>query len=97
MGRPSKFPVEFRESAVAMVRETGRPIAVVARDLGVSETTLGNWVGADRRARGERPAEELSETERAELVRLRRDVAQLRMEREILKKAAAFFVTESTK
>ncbi len=97
MGRPSKFPAEFRESAVAMVRETGRPIAAVARDLGVSETTLGNWINADRRARGERASEELSESEPAELVRLRRDVAQLRMEREILKKAAAFFVTESTK
>ena len=97
MGRPSKYPVEFRESAVTMVRETGRPIAAVARDLGVSETTLGNWVAADRHARGERAPEQLSESERAELVRLRRDNAQLRMEREILKKAAAFFVTESTK
>ena len=97
MGRPSKFPAEFRESTVAMVRETGRPVAAVARDLGVSEATLGNWVNADRRTRGERASEELSESERAEPVRLRRDVAQLRMEREILKKAAAFFVTESTK
>jgi transposase len=97
MGRPTKYPVEFRESAVAMVRETGKPVAAVARDLGVSETTLGNWVLADRRARGEQRADQVSESERAELVRLRRENAQLRMEKEILKKAAAFFVTESTR
>ena len=97
MGRPTKYPVEFRESAVAMVRETGKPVAAVARDLGVSETTLGNWVLADRRARGEQREDQVSESERAELVRLRRENAQLRMEKEILKKAAAFFVTESTR
>jgi transposase len=97
MGRPTKYPVEFRESAVAMVRETGKPVAAVARDLGVSETTLGNWVLADRRARGEQREDQVDESERAELVRLRRENAQLRMEREILKKAAAFFVTESTR
>ncbi len=82
---------------VAMVRETGKPIAQVARDLGINEGTLGNWVTADRRARGDQPADTVSESERSELVRLRRENAQLRMEKEILKKAAAFFVTESTK
>lgn len=97
MGRPTKYPVEFRESAVAMVRETGKPVAAVARDLGVSETTLGNWVLAERRARGEQREDQVNESERAELVRLRRENAQLRMEKEILKKAAAFFVTESTR
>ncbi len=97
MGRPAKYPTEFRESAVAMVRETGKPIAEVARDLGVNEGTLGNWVNADRRRRGEQRLDQVSETERAELMRLRRENAQLRMEKEILKKAAAFFVTESTK
>jgi transposase len=69
----------------------------VARDLGINEGTLGNWVSVDRRRRGEQRADQVSETERAELVRLRRENAQLRMEKEILKKAAAFFVTESTK
>jgi transposase len=97
VGRPAKYPVEFRESAVAMVRETSKPIAAVARDLGINEGTLGNWVAADRRRRGEQPPDQVSETERAELARLRRENAQLRMEKEILKKAAAFFVTESTK
>lgn len=97
MARPSKYPQEFREAAVEMVRETGKPIAHVARELGMNEGTLGNWVAADRRRRGEQPDDQVSETERAELVRLRRENAQLRMEKEILKKAAAFFVTESTK
>jgi len=80
-----------------MVRETGKPIAQVARDLGVNEGTLGNWVNADRRRRGEQAPEQVNESEQAELMRLRREVAQLRMEKEILKKAAAFFVTESTR
>ena len=95
MGRTSKYPAEFREAAVELVRSSGRSIADVARELGVNDTTLGNWIAAERRRRGERP--ELNESERAELVRLRRETAQLRMEKEILKKAAAFFVTESTK
>jgi transposase len=97
VGRPAKYPAEFREAAVEMVRTSGKAIAEVARDLGVNEGTLGNWVAVDRRRRGDQPPEKVSETERAELVRLRRENAQLRMEREILKKAAAFFVTESTR
>ncbi len=97
MGRPSKYRPEFRESAVAMVRDTGKSIAQVARDLGINDGTLGSWVNADRRRRGEQREDQVSESERAELARLRREVAQLRMEKEILKKAAAFFVTESTK
>lgn len=97
MGRPSKYPDEFKQSAVEMVRESGKPIAEVARSLGVNEGTLGNWVMADRRRRGDQPPEKVNESERAELGRLRRENAQLRMEKEILKKAAAFFVTESTK
>jgi transposase len=80
-----------------MVRQSEKPIAQVARDLGINEGTLGNWVSRDRRARGEQREDQVSETERAELVRLRRENATLRMEKEILKKAAAFFVTESTK
>ncbi len=97
MGRPSKYRPEFRESAVAMVRDTGKSIAQVARDLGINDGTLGNWVNADRRRRGEQREDQVSESQRAELAQLRREVAQLRMEKEILKKAAAFFVTESTK
>jgi transposase len=100
MGRPSKYPAEFREQAVELVRATGKSVAEVARDLQINDTTLGNWIKADRAERGVPDAQgvlPLTAAERAELVKLRRDVAKLRVEREILKKAAAFFVTESTR
>ena len=74
-----KFDVEFRAGAVRVVRETGKPIAQVARDLGINEGTLGNWVNKDLNAR--RPGDGgLSESEREELVRLRRENADLAME-----------------
>lgn len=96
MGRPSKYTAEFRREALELVRSSGRPVAEVARSLGVNEGTLGNWVAAERVAR-ERAADPLglSESERVELGRLRREVAELRMEREILRKAAAYFARET--
>ena len=88
-----KFTPEFRAEAVRLVLDTGRPIAQVARDIGVVEGTLGNWVNLYRAEHaGEEP--ELSISERAELAQLRRDNQTLKMEREFLKKAAAFFATE---
>jgi len=51
MGRPSKYPDEFRREAVELVRSSGRSMADVARSLGISDATLGNWVSADREAR----------------------------------------------
>jgi transposase len=77
-----QFTAEFREGAVRIVRETGRPIAQVARELGINAGTLGNWVAKDRAGRGDRPA--LSEDERAELKRLRAENAELRMQRDVL-------------
>jgi transposase len=100
MGRPSKYSPEFREQAVELVRATGKPIAQVARDLQINDTTLGNWIKADNAERGVPDSSgllPLTGAERAELAQLRRDNAKLKMEREILKKAAAFFVTESTR
>lgn len=72
-----KFDQEFRAGAVRIVRETGKPIAAVARELGINEGTLGNWVATERRAR-ERGDGGLSENERVELVRLRRENALCR-------------------
>src|SRR6516162_2228847 len=73
-----KFDKDFREGAVRLVRETGKPIAQVARDLGINEGTLGNWVNTDRRRRDGGNGE-LTEDERAELARLRKENAELAM------------------
>jgi len=90
-----KFDAEFREGAVRIVRETGKPIAQVARDLGVNEGTLGNWVAKDTAAREGRDG--LSTGDIAELKRLRAENAELRMERDVLKRSVVLWVKEATK
>ncbi|MGB8019933.1 MAG: transposase, partial [Candidatus Nanopelagicales bacterium] len=85
MGRSSKyrkFDEDFKAGAVALVLETGKPIAQVARELGVNDGTLGNWVAKARHGRA--GGAELSESERAELVRLRKENTELRMQRDVL-------------
>jgi transposase len=77
-----RYDPEFREGAVRIVRETGKPIAQVARDLGIHEGTLGNWVNKDRVERAEK--ERFSVDEWARLHQLEREVAELRMERDVL-------------
>jgi transposase len=89
-----KFDQDFEEGAVRLVRETGRPVARVAKDLGINEGTLGNWVNAGRRGRGEGDGA-LGEDERAELARLRKENAELAMERDVLKRSVALWVKDA--
>jgi transposase len=90
-----KFSDEFKRDAVELVRTTGRSVAEVARELSISETSLGNWIRQDRINRGE--AEGLTTEERAKLRELERENAELRMERDLLKRTVAFWVKESTR
>ena len=90
---PRPHPPEFRSRAVELARERAKPIAVVAKDLGISESCLRNWMVQADVDGGVR--EGLTTAEREELVRLRRENRVLRMEKEILGKAAAFFATEN--
>jgi len=89
------FTPEFKDEAVKLVVNTGRPVVVVAREIGIAEQTLSNWVKAWR-VRHEAGGEALTEAERAELVRLRREVAELKMDRAFLKKASLFFAQEAS-
>jgi transposase len=87
-----KFDEDFKQGAVRLVRETGKPIAQVARELGINEGTLGNWCAQDRRRHGEGA---LAESEREELRRLRKENAELRMRCDVLKRSAALWVEEA--
>jgi transposase len=87
------FTPEFKEEAAKSVVETSRPIALVAREIGVNEQTLRNWVAAYRREHaGEEPP--LAVSERARLRELEKEVRELRLKSEFLGKAAAFFAQE---
>jgi transposase len=87
------FPDEFKTDAVAMVLDDGRKIVDVAEAIGVGEGTLGNWVRLEKIERGERAG--LTRDDRTEIVELRKENARLRMERDLLKRATAFWVKES--
>lgn len=88
------YPEEFRREAIRLALLGGKPRRQLARDLGISDVTLRNWLKQVRAERGERPGG-LSQDERGELKRLCDENARLRMEREILAKAAVFFANES--
>jgi transposase len=89
-----KFTSEFKAEAVELLINSGRPISEIARDLGISDGTLGNWVKAAKK-RGDVKEKPLEIDERARLKELEEEVRRLKMEREILKKAAAWFAKES--
>jgi transposase len=90
-----RYDRDFREGAVGIVRETGKPIAQVARDLGINPGTLANWVAKDKLARGEK----LDPTKvDAEVVRqLEAKIAELTMERDVLKRSVVLWVKEATR
>jgi transposase len=93
MSRTNKrYPDQFKREAVELVRVSGRPVGQIAEELGVSDQTLRNWVHADAGGQGKGS---LSPDEKEELKLLRKENKRLRMEREILKKAATFFAQEN--
>lgn len=97
-GKRRKYTPEFREQAARLVIETGRPVAHVAAEIGIGEQMLGRWVRLHRRAAGaDDIGAVLDADERAELDRLRKENAELRLDREFLKKAAAFFASEQNR
>lgn len=88
-----KFSPEFRDEAVRLVIENSTPTAQVARELGVNEGTLGNWVNQHRKEHaGDEPP--LTAHERIQLAEAQRELRELRMENEFLKKAAAYFARD---
>jgi transposase-like protein len=93
--RRRKFTAAYKSEVVRLVRNGGKTIREAARELGLTESSVRNWVtqsGVDASGGG---TGALTTAERAELVALRREARTLRMEREILKKAAAFFAKEN--
>jgi transposase len=96
-GPDRKYTVEFREGAVRQVLDGGRSVPQVARSLEMSDKTLANWVGKARRGQPllKRPPAQPVDDLQAENARLRQENARLKLEKEILRKAAAYFAKES--
>ena len=89
------FTKAYKAEVVELVRKSGKSVGVVARELDLTETAVRAWVRQAEVDAGRGPAGALTTEEREELTRLRREVQTLRMEKEILKKATAFFAKES--
>ena len=89
------FTKEYKAEVVGLIRKSGKTIAAVSRELGLTETSVRRWVEQAEIDSGGGPAGALTTVEREELAQLRRRVKTLEMEREILKKATAFFAKES--
>jgi len=95
MGKRRRFSREFKLEAVKLVRQGGVKVAHAARDLGICEASLSRWIKQHEIDQGRGAPGALTTEEKEELVRLRREVRTLRMEREVLKKATAFFAKEN--
>ena len=94
--RPRRsFTDEFKASAVALVLKEGKSLTSVARELDLTHSALGKWVEQARADAGKSTRGTLTTEEKDELARLRKENRELRLEREILKKAAAFFAKEN--
>jgi transposase len=92
--RPRRsFTPEFKAEVVALVRQPGKTAGAVAREMGLTETAVREWVKQAERDDGTR-ADGLSSTERTEMAQLRRELREAREERDILKRAVAFFARE---
>ena len=90
-----RFTAEYKAEVVRLVRDGGKSIGQVSRELDLTETAVRQWVSQAAIDSGQGPTGVLTTAERQELGQLRREVRQLRMEREILKKATAFFAKEN--
>jgi transposase len=91
-----QFTPEYKAEVVRLVRTSGKTAGQVARDLELTETSVRAWVKQADVDDGKGPSDALTTTEREELAALRRENKNLRLEREILKKATAFFAKETT-
>ncbi len=89
-----KYTQEYKAEAVELVVSSGRPVAEIARDLGLNEGTLGNWVNTAKKI-GDIKSKPLSVDERAHMKELEEENRKLRMERDFLKKAAAWFASQN--
>jgi len=89
-----RYDPEFRAGAVRVVRETGKSVRRVAEDLGIAKGTLANWVEKDRVARGERLDPRHVDPERVK--QLEREIEELKMERDVLKRSVVLWVKEAT-
>lgn len=94
-GKVKRYPEEFKQTAVELALAGDKPVSQVARELEMSEKTLHNWLRLHREKNGEAVATDLDTSVEAELKRLRKENAQLKKERDILKKATAFFAKEA--
>src|SRR3982751_1953257 len=94
-GKRRRFPKEFKAETVALIRQSGKSIAEVCRDMGLSESSVHRWLGQADIDAGQRDG--LTTDERQEVFRLRRELRVIREERDVLAKAIAFFTKGPTR